>query len=274
MKSFVFQLKSQINQRDFKITFALLCLMSIGAVLLNCIKAYGINYMRVRSAADNFLLCAPSSRAIMMIFSLLFPLIAATLGSGYRKNNEKKGDGLFSLLRMNRRQYIVGNAVAVVLITTVSILFILILNQLLCCIAFPIEGFDNRFGISVYAKAMTYDKNLLFDYWQINNPYVYNLLYSVIISVLAGGIALLTYGLELYDIFEKLKPIHISIIIFFFFIFIMIISHNLNIPLLSYLSYVEVNHNISFSSYLIFVSAIYVIGIALSLKGCNRYEYI
>jgi hypothetical protein len=121
---------------------------------------------------------------------------------------------------------------------------------------------------------MTYDKNLLFDYWQINNPYVYNLLYSVIISVLAGGIALLTYGLELYDIFEKLKPIHISIIIFVFFIFIMIISHNLNIPLLSYLSYVEVNHNISFSSYLIFVSAIYVIGIALSLKGCNRYEYI
>lgn len=230
--------------------------------------------MQVRSAADNFLLVSTGSRAVMMVFSLIFPLISATLCSGYRKNNEKKGDGLFSLLRMNKKQYVLGNAMVVVLMTIVSILFVLIMNQLLCCIAFPIEGFDNRFGIPVYAKAMEYNSNLLFDFWQIENPYVYNILYSVIISVLAGGIALLAYGLGICDKFEKLKAIHISIIVFVFFIFVMIAGQSVNIPMMSFLSYVEAGHSISLLSYLIFVSVIYVIGIALTVKGSKSYEYI
>lgn len=274
MKSVVYQMKSQINQREYKICFILLCFLSVGGFLLNCISYYGNSYMQIRSAADEFLLTSTSARAATMVFTLIFPLLAATLCAGYRKKNEKNGDGLFSLIRMSRKKYILGNALVVVLITSLSILFVLLINQLLCIVAFPIEGFDNRFGIPQYMMASEYDRKMLLDLWQIQNPYIYNLLYSVMISVLGGGISLLAYGMSFVKKAEKLKAIQISIIIFAFFALMMVTGQVLNISVLSYLSFVEVGHYTNLTSYFCFIIVIYGAGIALSIKGMKSYEYI
>lgn len=274
MKSLMYQIKSQINQREFKICFLLLWILSLGGFSLGCIHCYHNGYMQIRSAADNFLIVSANSRVFTMIFTLLFPLIAATLCAGYRKKNEKKGDGLFSLLRMNKKKYIFGNALAVVIITVLSILLVLVVNQLLCIIAFPITGYDNRFGVPQYMLAATYDKKMLLDFWQIQNPYIYNLMYSVIISVLGGGIALLAYGICFMKKVEKLKAIQISIIIFALFALLMVVGQLLDISVLSYLSFVEVGHYTNLLSYFIFIIIIYGAGIALSIRGIKRYEYI
>lgn len=274
MKSLLFQIKSQLNQREFKVTFALLYVLSIGAVVWNCVKYYSVNYMEIRSAADNFLLVSTVSRPIKMIFTLVFPLLSATLYSGYRKNNEKNGNGLFSLLRMNRNKYIIGNAIVVTVMTFLSLFGALMLNQLLCCIAFPIDGYDNNFGIPQYALAMNYDKGLLLEFWQMQNPYIYNLLYALIVSILGSGIGLVAYGLGLVDKFEKIKAINISIVVFVFFILLMILGQFADIQMLSFLTYIETGHRVGLSEYLAFVLVIYAMGIVLTIKGSKKYEYI
>lgn len=274
MKSLMYQIKSQMNQREFKICFSLLWFLSIGGFIVSCISYYHRGYMQIRSAADEFLLVSTSARAFTMIFTLIFPLIAAALCAGYRKKNEKNGDGLFSLIRMNKKKHILGNAIVVVVITVLSILLVLMINQLLCIIAFPISGFDNRFGIPQYIMAAEYDHKMLLDFWQIQNPYIYNLLYSIMISVLGGGMALLAYGICFVKKAEKMKAIQISIIIFALFALMMVVGQLLDIPVLSYLSFVETGHYTNILSYFIFTIVIYGAGIALSIKGMKKYEYI
>ena len=274
MKSIMYQIKSQINQREYKICFSLLWFLSIGGFIVSCFSYYGRGYMQIRSAADEFLLVSTSSRAFTMVFTLIFPLIAATLCAGYRKKNEKNGDGLFSLLRMSKKKYILGNATAVVMITGLSILLVLVVNQLLCIIAFPINGYDNRFAMPQYMMAAGYDSTVLLDFWQIQNPYIYNLLYSVMISVLGGGMALLAYGICFVKKIEKMKSIQISIIIFALFALMMVAGQLLDIPVLSYLSFVETEHYTNLLNYFIFIIVVYGAGIALSIKGMKNYEYI
>lgn len=274
MKSFIFHIKNQMNQREFKICFGILCLISFGGVVLNCTKYYHHSYMNIRSAADSFLLVSTSARAVTMIFSLIFPLIAATLCSGCRRNSEKKGVGLFSMMRMNRKEYVMGNAVSVIVLTITSILLVLMMNQLLCLITFPVVGYNNRFGTPEYVLPLEYDENLLFDFWQVQNPYIYNLIYAVVISIFGGGIALLTYGIQLFSFTEKLKPIQISILIFLFFICLTLLGQLMNIPVICYLSYVETAHYIGFTSYVVFIAMIYGLGIGLSIIGMKKYECI
>ena len=274
MKSIMYQIKSQINQREYKICFSLLWFLSIGGFIVSCFSYYGRGYMQIRSAADEFLLVSTSSRAFTMVFTLIFPLLSATLCAGYRKKNEKNGDGLFSLLRMSKKKYIFGNAIAVVMITALSILLVLVVNQLLCIIAFPITGYDNRFAMPQYMMAAGYDSTVLLDFWQIQNPYIYNLLYSIMISVLGGGMALLAYGICFVKKIEKMKSIQISIIIFALFALMMVAGQLLDIPILSYLSFVETGHYTNLLSYFIFIIVVYGAGIALLIKGIKHYEYI
>ena len=269
-----YQIKAQMNQREFKICFSLLWLLSIGGFILGCIRCYHDEIMQIRSAADNFLLVSTSARSINMVFTLIFPLVAATLCAGYRKKNEKNGDGLFSMLRMSKTKYIVGNAIATVIITVLSILFVLVVNQLLCFTAFPINGYDNRFAAPQYAYFTVYDSKMLLDFWQIQNPYIYNALYSIMISILGGGIALLAYAVCFIKKTEKMKSIQISIMIFAAFALLVVAGQFLNIPILSYLTFVETAHQTNLFSYFLFLLVIYGAGIILIIKGTKNYEYI
>lgn len=269
MNGIRFFAKNQINQAGFKICFAVLALISVSGMVMGYVSNYHRDLLFVRSAADNFLLASTDSRAIRMIFGLLFPLLASSLCTGCRKE-----EGLFPMLRMTRKQYVYGNAIVVVVITVFAFMVLLGLNQLLCFAAFPPAGADNRWGMPEYALLQNVHPDCLFDIWNAQNPYVYNMLYTVIISVLAGGIACLTYGLGYTKIFGRLKPVPLSVLVFVLFMALFVLGELLHIPVISILSYVEQGHSVSVMEYIIFTSCIYLSGLFLAIRGRKAYEPI
>ncbi len=269
MKCIRFFVKNQINRSEFKVTFVILFLLGTGGMIMGYAQNYQNDLVFLRSAADNFLLTSTESRVIKMMFSLCFPLLAAALCTGYRR-----GNALFSMLRMNKKQYIYGNALVVIGITVISFMSVLGLNQLLCFVAFPLSGSDNRWGMTEYDLMNSFQADLLFDIWSVQNPYVYNLLYIVIISILAGGIAFLDYGLGYVKRLGQLKPVLLSVLVFLVFIALFVIGDLLDIPAISFLAYIEPGHAVNLVQYAAFTGCIYVLGMVLTIKGKKEYEYI
>lgn len=269
MNHFIFFIRNQINRPEFKICFAILFLLSTGGMILCYIQNYHSDFMFIRSAADSFLLASTESRVAEMFFVLLFPLLAASICTGYGRQSN-----LFSTLKMTKKQYIYGNAITIVWITTATFFALLSLNQLLCLAAFPLSGADNKWGMTEYDLIQGFQEHFLFDIWCIQNPYCYNFLHIAIISILAGGIALLTYGLGYTKILGQLKPIQLSIFVFIIFVILFIFSNFLDIPLISFISYVEMGHPVNVLQYTIFAGCIYIAGIVLTITGRKRYEYM
>lgn len=269
MNHIIFFVKNQINQTVFKIVFFVLVLLSIGGMVIGYIQNYHSDLIFLRSAADNFLLTSTDCRVVRMMFVICFPLLAASLCTGGRKDSS-----LFPILRMDKKQYIYGNAFVTVVMTIISFMVVLGLNQLLCFAAFPLSGTDNRWGLTEYNLINSFQKDLLFDMWSIQNPYVYNLLYIVIISILAGGISLLTYGLGYVKKLEQFRPVQLSLLVFVVLTALFVVSSLLHIPIVNFVAYTEPGHTTSIVQYVIFTGCIYVIGLFLTIRGTKKYEYI
>lgn len=269
MKRILFFTKNQLNQPEFKICYAVLILISLGGMIMGYADSYQSDWAFIRSAADNFLLASTVSRVLASLFALTFPLLAAALCSGYRR-----GNALFSMLRMDKRQYIYGNAFVAVGVTVIGFMAVLTLNQLLCFVAFPRLGADNIWGMEPFMLCTSFLPELLFDVWTVQNPYVYNMLYILIISILAGGISLLAYGMGCVKRLRNLKPVQLSVLVFVIFILLMIAGSFLDIGTINFLSYVNMSQRASVREYVVFTGCIYAAGGTLTVRGEKTYEYI
>ncbi len=266
MRYFRFFIRNQINRTEFKVTFMMLFLIGTGGLIMCYVQNYQENLVLLRSAADSFLLVSTESRVICMMYTLIFPLLASSLCSGYRN-----GGVLFSLQRMDKRKYVYGNAAAVVCLTVISFMAALGLNQLLCFSAFPLSAASNRWGMTEYGLMNSYVEGNLFDFWTAQNPYVYNVLFIITGSVLAGGVALLTYGLGYVRALSGLKPVLLSVIVFLMFIALFVIDGIFDFNAINYQLYVAPSEA-SLISYLIFTGGIYLAGVLLTVKGKREYE--
>ena len=265
----LFFVKNFVNQGRFKICFAILILLSISGMAMGYAANYQNDLMFVGSAADNFLLPSTDCSVVRMLFCFLAVLIASSLCTGYGRE-----DGLFPMLRMDRRRYIYGNAVLSAVMTAFAFAAALGINQLLCFAAFPLWGEDNRWGMAEYDLLQNVHPECLFDSWNVQNPYVYNLLYILIISILAGGIAFLTCGFGCTKLLGRLKPVKLSAVVFVSFMVLFLLSELLHIPAISILSYIEMGHAVSISGYIAFTGCIYGLGLFLIIRGRRTYEYI
>ncbi len=274
MKVFQFYVKSMLNQLEFQICFGILCLMSLGSFWWNCVMYYGKDYMQIRSGADVFFLTSTSSRMVTMVFSLIVPLIAMMLCAGYRKKGEKEGNNLFAFTRMGHRKYLMIGAIATIFVTMICFWIILGINQVLCRMVFPVTGMDNRWGLPIYLLSLNYNSKILLDLWQIQNPYVYNLFYIFMIGILAGGISLVLYGASMLDIFKKMGQVQSAVFFFVLLVILMVIGQLFSIPMLSFLSYVEIGHEVRMIDYGIFTGVLYLLGILFTIWGVQKYEYI
>lgn len=104
--------------------------------------------------------------------------------------------------RVDKKKYIIAKGVAIFTATFVVFFIPLIVNQLLCFIAFPIEGFDNNQSLPPYDIGFqNFHMENRFDFLRVQAPLLYNLLHMVIISLFASLFALLGYAL--YFIYKK-----------------------------------------------------------------------
>nr|WP_308649600.1 hypothetical protein [uncultured Agathobacter sp.] len=272
MKSINFFIKNQINRSEFKICFTLLNFLSVFGMIIGYMQNYKNDFMFLRSAADNFFLTSTDARVARMLFVFLFPLMAASFGTCYSGKNNKESNGFYALFRMNKKLFVYGNAVVVVCTAIVGFVIVLGLNQFMCILTYPLEGYDNRWGMAPYRLIESFQPDLLFDIWTIQNPYVYNILYILMISIMAGGIALLSYSLGFMKEIKKWNSIQLSAFVFAIFILLFVAGEFFQFPTISYLSYVEPGHSVNLMQYMIFIGSLYILGSILTIRGERTYE--
>ncbi|MDD5622212.1 MAG: hypothetical protein PHQ09_03480 [Actinomycetota bacterium] len=207
------EFRNCINRREFKIVFLILFLISIAAYLIECFKYYGGNLSSIRSAYDACIVKSSYSLFIIQFEAFLAPILALPVYSDSYYTDCRCGVHKYIMTRTNMKTYIASKGIIIFTVTFFIFFIPLLINQLLAFIAFPLNGYDNIFGLPLYY--LYYNKEYLFDFIRLQWPYLFNLIWMFFLSLFAGLFALLGYSM--YFIFKK-NRISVLIGLYMFFV--------------------------------------------------------
>lgn len=197
-KSLVLELKNCINRKEFKFIFSFLLFLSLGGFFIGCYEFYGTQATFLRSAYEMSMIQDIYSGSILQFIIILLPILSTIIYADSFYTEREDGTYTFILTRTKLRTYVISKAIAIFLITFMAFLIPLLINQGLSFITFPLEGLDNNFSLPPYdigIQNYTSGSEYVFDFIRIQSPLLYNILRMMIISLLAAGFSLLSYGL-------------------------------------------------------------------------------
>lgn len=268
------EIKNAMNQIEFKVLFAAILLISLISILLNCFQDYGHNILFIKSYVDNSMYNSIKARPIVSVFEYLSPLIVMMIYSSSKWKEEKNGMQSMIITRTNKREYYLSKFIANFIIVFGVILFSGLINLLISYTVYPVVGFDNRWGISVYDLIQRYDKRALLDLLRIQNPFVYILIKNIIVSTFLATISNIPYCLSFIKPFKEMEFIQICIMTFIAIAVASIIGVILHISFINYISYMYVDARISFSSVCVSIIVLNITEVLILFKGMKKYETI
>lgn len=268
------EIENAVNQIEFKVMFAVILLISLISILLNCFQDYGRNILFIRSYIDNSMYISIKARPIMSVFEYLSPLIVMMIYSSSKWKEEKNGMQSMIITRLNKKEYYLSKFIANFIIVFGVVLFSGLINLLISYIVYPTVGFDNRWGIPVYDLIQRYDKRALLDLLRIQNPFIYILVKNIIVSTSLATISNIPYCLSFIKPFKEMEFIQICIMTFIAIAVSSVIGVILHISFINYISYMYVDARISFSSVCLSIIVLNIAEILILFKGMKKYETI
>lgn len=268
------EIKNAVNQIEFKVMFAVILLISLISILLNCFQDYGRNILFIRSYIDNSMYISIKARPIMSVFEYLSPLIVMMIYSSSKWKEEKNGMQSMIITRLNKKEYYLSLFIANFIIVFGVVLFSGLINLLVSYIVYPTVGFDNRWGIPVYDLIQRYDNRALLDLLRIQNPFVYILVKNIIVSTFLATISNIPYCLSFIKHFKEMEFIQICIMTFIAIAVASVIGVIFHISFINYISYMYVDARISFSSVCLSIIVLNIAEVLILFKGMKKYETI
>lgn len=268
------EIKNAVNQIEFKVMFAVILLISLISILLNCFQDYGRNILFIRSYIDNSMYISIKARPIMSVFEYLSPLIVMMIYSSSKWKEEKNGTQSMIITRLNKKEYYLSKFIANFIIVFGVVLFSGLINLLISYIVYPTVGFDNRWGIPVYDLIQRYDNRALLDLLRIQNPFVYILVKNIIVSTFLATISNIPYCLSFIKHFKEMEFIQICIMTFIVIAVASVIGVIFHISFINYISYMYVDARISFSSVCLSIIVLNIAEVFILFKGMKKYETI
>ncbi|WP_339368707.1 hypothetical protein [Paenibacillus elgii] len=237
MKSMIkFELKNCLLRREAIYIFAAMCLMNIIAYLITVYSYYGNPLSSIRSAFDLSILTGHPSRFLYQTFIILLPLLSALIYADSYFTDLKSGVYKQIITRTKQSDYIGAKILTVVIVTFFFTFIPLMLNQLLCLIAFPSVGFDNNFAYPAYDIGyQNYDTSYWLDLTRVQHPFLYNILFMCTASIFSVLFALWTFAISM--LFPKGRLVVISSV-FFLQLFYSFMVEILNVRSLSFFNFV------------------------------------
>ena len=254
--------------------FAVILLISLISILLNCFQDYGRNILFIRSYIDNSMYISIKARPIMSVFEYLSPLIVMMIYSSSKWKEEKNGTQSMIITRLNKKEYYLSKFIANFIIVFGVVLFSGLINLLVSYIVYPTVGFDNRWGIPVYDLIQRYDNRALLDLLRIQNPFVYILVKNIIVSTFLATISNIPYCLSFIKHFKEMEFIQICIMTFIAIAVASVIGVIFHISFINYISYMYVDARISFSSVCLSIIVLNIAEVLILFKGMKKYETI
>lgn len=268
------EIENAVNQIEFKVMFAVILLISLISILLNCFQDYGRNILFIRSYIDNSMYISTKARPIVSVFEYLSPLIVMMIYSSSKWKEEKNGMQSMIITRLNKKEYYLSKFIANFIIVFGVVLFSGLINLLISYIVYPTVGFDNRWGIPVYDLIQRYDKRALLDLLRIQNPFIYILVKNIIVSTFLATISNIPYCLSFIKPFKEMEFIQICIMTFIAIAVSSVIGVILHISFINYISYMYVDARISFSSVCLSIIVLNIAEVLILFKGMKKYETI
>lgn len=268
------EIKNAVNQIEFKVMFAVILLISLISILLNCFQDYGRNILFIRSYIDNSMYISIKARPIMSVFEYLSPLIVMMIYSSSKWKEEKNGMQSMIITRLNKKEYYLSKFIANFIIVFGVVLFSGLINLLISYIVYPTVGFDNRWGIPVYDLIQRYDNRALLDLLRIQNPFAYILVKNIIVSTFLATISNIPYCLSFIKHFKEMEFIQICIMTFIAIAVASVIGVIFHISFINYISYMYVDARISFSSVCLSIIVLNIAEVLILFKGMKKYETI
>lgn len=268
------EIENAMNQIEFKVMFAVILLISLISILLNCFQDYGRNILFIRSYIDNSMYISIKARPIMSVFEYLSPLIVMMIYSSSKWKEEKNGMQSMIITRLNKKEYYLSKFIANFIIVFGVVLFSGLINLLISYIVYPTVGFDNRWGIPVYDLIQRYDKRALLDLLRIQNPFIYILVKNIIVSTFLATISNTPYCLSFIKHFKEMEFIQICIMTFIAIAVASVIGVIFHISFINYISYMYVDARISFSSVCLSIIVLNIAEVLILFKGMKKYETI
>lgn len=76
------------------------------------------------------------------------------------------------------------------------------------------------------------------------------------------------------DIFKKMGLVQNAVFFFVFFIILVAIGQLFSVPMISFLSYIQVGQEVRMIDYGIFTGVLYLLGILFTIWGVRKYDYV
>ncbi|OXM16591.1 hypothetical protein [Paenibacillus herberti] len=202
----------------FQVLTFLFFMLSIGAFLFVCYRNYGTDLLYVRSAYEMSILQGTSTRIVLTMELMLLPLMTPLIYSDSFTRDIHSGIFKGILTRVEIRTYLVAKAIIIFLVSFLIIFIPLLINQLLCLLAFPKLGFDNRYNLPPYDIGFqNYDSEAILDVLRLESPLLYNVTFMLLISLMGAAFSLFSYGIFL--LFNKSRFVVFSGMFLFITIF-------------------------------------------------------
>lgn len=187
----LFDLKNCFNNMKFKIVSIIILLIPIIGFILDCRFCYGLNGIFIRSYSDMSFLNSLHMVSIKNWYIIIMPLVMFLLCSDIYSIEYNSGVYKNILTKISRKKYFISKIIIVFSITFVIVLFSLCFNYFLSYITYPSVAFDKPSGLPAFAIDKEFRSFGLFDMLRIQHRFIYDSIFILIFSLVAGLYSLL-----------------------------------------------------------------------------------
>lgn len=181
-----------IKRKEFLYAFSVSLFLMIIVFFVNCYTLLQNNILEIPSA--NQLWVGFDNRFGEMFYMFLLPLLPALAYADTYYLDNKAGAYKSILTRCRKNNYILAKGI-VVLVSGFIVIFVpLLINQLLCFIIAPLYSTKNLLGWPAYMFIPTH--NMIFESLFLSNPYLYNILYMLLVGLVGSQASLMSYSIS------------------------------------------------------------------------------
>lgn len=216
-------------RREFKLLFArdemhlsiIFCLLVASVAFIADVHRYNWHFAAQHLSAAHRAMIFRSGVG-QAFTACLLPVISSFSYADSYLFESKNGCAITLHTRLSRNHYYVEKAIVVLIAGFAISVLPFVVNQIICLIAYPLEGSCDVFLKSAYDQMSLYEQiqNALFPLLHMNHPYLNNFMHMLLIGIFGSTVALLTYTSSLLWFKSRLQQFAvISIVIFIYYLF-------------------------------------------------------
>lgn len=232
-----FQMRLLCSRREFNFTLLFTILLCMSIFILDCCTYFGKDISQVISADQLFIGRATSKYSF--IFRLLVPLvITIPFADSYFCERENNILSIILIRHKNRTTFYYSKLITVFFSAVSVVLIPQVLHQILLFFAFPTESIIDYSNWSTdQSSYYSHNKQILLEKIFVENPYLYNFIFSVSLSIILGFIAVLLFNISFFVKKTRLLILTLPIVVvnLLEIISVPLLEMGLNISIMDYL---------------------------------------